>query len=76
MWEFGNSFVRYPQEGIDNNCTKFCANLRRHLTQLVERAPHVLSLCSGPRFDSRPGSLCCVSLPLSRSLFPVKLIYQ
>ena len=37
----------------------------RRLVQLVERAPHVLRLCSGPRFDSQPGSLCCVPLPLS-----------
>ena len=40
----------------------------RRLAQLVECAPHVPRLCSGPGFDSRPGSLCCVSLPLSLSL--------
>ena len=37
------------------------------LAQLVERASHVLRLCSGPGFDSRSGSLCCMSLLLSRS---------
>ena len=42
----------------------------RHLAQLVEHASHV-RLCSKPGFNSRPGSLCCVSFPLSLSLFPV-----
>ena len=35
------------------------------------RATHVPRLCSGPGFDSRPGSLCCVSLPLS---YPVSCL--
>ena len=39
--------------------------LRCHLARLVVCATHVLRLCSGPGFDSRPGSFCCVSLPLS-----------
>ena len=43
----------------------------RHLAQLVAQAFHVLRLCSRPGFDSWPGSLCCVSLPLSLTLFPV-----
>ena len=40
----------------------------------VERAPHVQRLCprcSVPGFDSRPGALCFVSLPLSLIPFPV-----
>ena len=45
----------------------------RCLAQLVEHVSHVLSLCGGPRFDFRPGSFCCVSLPLSLSMFPVTL---
>ena len=47
--------------------------LGRRLAWLVEWASHVLRLCSGPGFDSRPGSLCCMSLPLSLTLFPVTL---
>ena len=39
--------------------------LGRYLAQLVERVSHVPRLCSGPGFDSQPGFLCCVSLPLS-----------
>lgn len=27
--------------------------------------------CSGPRCQSRPGALCCVTLPLSVNLFPI-----
>ena len=45
--------------------------LGRRLSQLGERPSHVPRLCSGPGFDSRPGSLCCVSLLLSHSLFIV-----
>ena len=44
------------------------------LAQLVERVSSVQRLCprcSGPGFDSRPEFLCCVSLPLSPTLFPV-----
>ena len=40
----------------------------RRLAQLVERASHVQRLCprcSGPRFESQPEALCCVSLPPS-----------
>ena len=40
------------------------AHLTTHLAQLVKRASYVLRLCSRPGFDSRPGSLCCMSLPL------------
>ena len=29
----------------------------------------MLRLCSGPRFESWPGSLCCVSLPLSLHVY-------
>uniref|UniRef100_A0A671TU93 Transmembrane channel-like protein n=1 Tax=Sparus aurata TaxID=8175 RepID=A0A671TU93_SPAAU len=36
------------------------------------RVSHVPRLCSGPRFDSRPGSVCCVSPP---SLSPCFLSY-
>ena len=42
--------------------------------QLVERASHVQRPCpylSVPGFQSRPGSLCCVSLPLFVTLFSV-----
>ena len=48
--------------------------LGRCLAQLVEQASHVQRLW----FDSRPGSLCCVSLPsLSPCfLFPLQLDYQ
>ena len=52
-------------------CLRFCSQMHspgRCLAHLVERAPHVPRLCSGPGFDSRPGSLCCVSLPLSLPL--------
>ena len=35
------------------------------LARSVARAPHVPRLCSRPGFDSWPGSLCCVALPLS-----------
>ena len=38
------------------------------LAQLVERASHLLRPCSGPGFNSQPGSLCCLSLPLSPCL--------
>ena len=37
----------------------------RRIAQSVARATHVPRLCNGPGFDSRPGSLCCVSLPIS-----------
>ena len=47
------------------------SQIGRRLAQLVERASHVPRLCNGPRFDSRPGSFCCMSLPLSLPLFPV-----
>ena len=46
----------------------------RRLGHWVERASHVQRLCprgSGPGFQSWPGALCCVSLPLSLILFPV-----
>lgn len=44
------------------------------LALLVEWASHVQSICphgSGPGFHSRPGALCCASLPLSSILCPV-----
>ena len=48
--------------------------LGRHLAQWVERVSHVQGpcpRCSGPRLESQPGALCCMSLPLSLDLFPV-----
>ena len=50
----------------------------RRIAQSVARATHVPRLCSGPGFDSRPGSLCCVSLPVSYpvSCLSLQLYYQ
>ena len=50
----------------------------RRIAQSVVRATHVPRLCSGPGFDSRPGSLCCVSLPVSYpvSCLTLQLHYQ
>ena len=51
----------------------------RCLAQWVERTSHVPRLCSGPGFDSQPGSLCCLSLPLSLApcfLSYLQLFYQ
>ena len=45
-----------------------------HLPQWAGQAFHVQRLCprcSGPGFESRPGALCCVSLPLFLIPFPV-----
>ena len=61
------------------DCSEWISDVRNPiwgccLAQLIEQASHVQRLCpcySGPRFDSRPGSLCCVSLPLPLILFPV-----
>ena len=50
---------------VDGTLTRLNFNLGRCLAQLVARATHVPRFCSGPGFDSRPGSPCCVSLPLS-----------
>lgn len=49
-----------------------------HLAQLVQWASHEQRLCphcSAPMFKSRPGVLCCVSLPRSLILFPVMSQY-
>ena len=57
-------------------CPIKTSHLGRRFAQLVEQVSHVQRLCprcSRPGFDSRPGSLCCVSLPLSLTLFPVQL---
>ena len=54
------------------------SGLGRRIAQSVARATHVPRLCSGPGFDSRPGSLCCVSLPVSYpvSCLTLQLYYQ
>ena len=57
-------------------CPIKTSHLGRRFAQLVEQVSHVQRLCprcSRPGFDSRPGSLCCVSFPLSLTLFPVQL---
>ena len=44
------------------------------LVQLAEQASHVQRICpccSGPGFESQPGTLCCKWVPLSLILFPV-----
>ena len=43
-------------------------DLGRCLAQLVKKVSHLQRLCRrcrGPRFNSRPGSICCMSIPLS-----------
>ena len=47
--------------------------LGHSLAQRVQCASHLPRLYSGPGFDSRPGSLFYVSLPLSLSLIPCQI---
>ena len=60
--------VTFPRDDVTNAAVG-CVVLKIkylgcRLAHLVSQVSHVLRLCSGPGFDSRPGSLCCVSLPL------------
>ena len=65
---------------LDKICVQFSltVNNQQHyhvghcLAQLVERASHVLRLCSRPRFDSRPGPVVAGHSP---SLSPCFLSY-
>ena len=46
------------------------------LCTAISWVSHVPRPCSGPGFDSRPGSLCCVSLSCPVSCHPLQLCYQ
>ena len=55
--------------GLELASTTFDKTNSEGLAQLVAQVSHALRLCSGPGFNSCPGSLCCASL----ALFPVTL---
>ena len=57
------------QVGESHVTTEHIKMIHLSLAQLVEQ--RLCPRCSRPRFDSRPGLLCCVSLPLSLILFHV-----
>ena len=68
-WALLNRYILNVLNNVSNG-----GEMGRCLAQLVDQAAHVQRLCphcGGTRFESRPGALCHVSLPLFWFLFTV-----